>query len=51
MIGPYQERGTPSTVWYLEQTRPTQPRPGKALALPVEIVRAELPSPELSRFV
>ncbi|HEX5348916.1 MAG TPA: GNAT family N-acetyltransferase [Pseudonocardiaceae bacterium] len=28
-----------------------QPRPGKALALPVEIVRAELPSPELGRFL
>jgi GNAT superfamily N-acetyltransferase len=51
VIKPYQGGGTPSTVWYLEQTRRSQPRPAKALDVPVEIVRAELPSPELSRYL
>lgn len=51
MIKPQQDEGAPSTVWCLEQTRPTQPRPAKTLDTPVEIVRAELPSPELSRFL
>jgi len=51
MIEPYQQRDTPSSVWYLEQTRQAPPRPRKTVALPVEIVRAQLPSPELSRFL
>lgn len=51
MIKPYQAGGTPSTVWYLEQTYRTQPRPANVLDVPVEIVRAELPSPEFSRFL
>lgn len=51
MIKPHQNEGTPSTVWYLEQTCSTQPRPATTLDIPVEIVRAELPSPELSRFL
>ncbi|MGB8960330.1 MAG: hypothetical protein WCC38_00020 [Pseudonocardiaceae bacterium] len=51
VLNPYQVGGTPSTVWYLEQTRRCQPRPAKALDVPVEIVRAELPSPELSRYL
>lgn len=51
MIRPYQDGCTPSTVWYLEQTSRAEPRPAKALDVPVQIVRAELPSPELSRFL
>lgn len=51
MTEPYQEGGTLSTVWYLEQTHRGEPRPAKTLSLPVEIVRAQLPSPELSRFL
>lgn len=51
MNKPYQDKGTSSTVWYLEQTCRATPRPTKALDVPVEIVRAELPSPELSRFL
>jgi hypothetical protein len=51
VIRPYQDGGTPSTVWYLEQTSRAEPRPAKALDVPVQIVRAELPSPELSRFL
>ena len=51
MTEPYQEGGTLSTVWYLEQTHRAEPRPAKTLGLPVEIVRAQLPSPELSRFL
>ena len=51
MIKPYQDGGTPSTVWYLEQTSRPEPRPAKAPEVPVETVRAELPSPELSRFL
>ena len=26
---PYQDEGTPSTVWYLEQTSRAQPHPAK----------------------
>src|SRR5262249_20357512 len=51
MIRPYQEQGTPSTIWYLEQTCRTSPPPAKPLELPVDIVRAELPSLVLSRFL
>jgi GNAT superfamily N-acetyltransferase len=51
VIEPYQDGGTPSTVWYLEQTSRAEPRPTKALDVSVQIVRAELPSPELSRFL
>jgi GNAT superfamily N-acetyltransferase len=51
VIKPYQDGGTPSTVWYLEQTSRPEPRPAKAPDVPVETVRAELPSPELSRFL
>ncbi|GIF13735.1 GNAT family N-acetyltransferase [Actinoplanes teichomyceticus] len=39
------------TTWYLEQTDPAQLVPGGAPAVPVQVVRAELPSPELSRFL
>ncbi|KUL40001.1 GNAT family N-acetyltransferase [Actinoplanes awajinensis] len=39
------------TTWYLEQSDPAQIRRGSAPAVPVEVVRAELPSPELSRFL
>jgi GNAT superfamily N-acetyltransferase len=51
MDKPYHGKGTRTTVWYLEQTCPNPPRPLKTLDIPVEIVRAELPSPELSRFL
>jgi GNAT superfamily N-acetyltransferase len=39
------------TTWYLEQTERTAIDPGSPPAVPVEIVRAEMPSPELSRFL
>lgn len=39
------------TTWYLEQDDPAQIRPARPPATPVEIVRAELPSPELNRFL
>jgi GNAT superfamily N-acetyltransferase len=51
MIKPYQQQGTPSTIWYLEQTCRTPPPPTKPLEFPIDIVRAELASPELSRFL
>jgi GNAT superfamily N-acetyltransferase len=37
------------TTWYLEQTSPSDLRP--AAPADVDVVRAELPSPELSRFL
>ncbi|RGA00821.1 GNAT family N-acetyltransferase [Microbispora triticiradicis] len=39
------------TTWYLEQTSPSDLRPGRTPALPAEIVRAEVPSPEFGRFL
>jgi GNAT superfamily N-acetyltransferase len=36
---------------YLEQCSPDQLRPAREPALPVDIVRVELPSPEFSRFL
>ncbi|MEV6493430.1 GNAT family N-acetyltransferase [Actinoplanes sp. NPDC051633] len=39
------------TTWYLEQTSPEQIRPAAPPAEPVEIRRAELPSPELNRYL
>lgn len=39
------------TTWYLEQTSPTDLRPAKPPAIEIEIVRAEVASPELSRFL
>ncbi|BCY11915.1 GNAT family N-acetyltransferase [Actinoplanes sp. L3-i22] len=39
------------TTWYLEQTAPDRLNRGSDPAVPVEIVRAELPSPELNRFL
>jgi GNAT superfamily N-acetyltransferase len=51
VIGPYQAGCTPSIVWYLEQASRPVPRPANVLDVPVQIVRAELPSPELSRFL
>ncbi|MQY02258.1 GNAT family N-acetyltransferase [Actinomadura macrotermitis] len=39
------------TTWYLEQRDPVELRPAGEPAVPVRIVRAEVPSPELSRFL
>lgn len=39
------------TTWYLEQTSPDDLRPAAAPAGDVEIVRAQVPSPEFSRFL
>ncbi|WP_160165760.1 GNAT family N-acetyltransferase [Actinoplanes sp. OR16] len=39
------------TTWYLEQTDAAQIRAGREPAEPVEIRRAEVPSPEFSRFL
>jgi GNAT superfamily N-acetyltransferase len=39
------------TTWYLEQTEPAQIRPGRAPAAATRIERAEVPSPELNRFL
>jgi hypothetical protein len=39
------------TTWYLEQTSPGDVRPGRPLPTPAEVVRAERPSPEFSRFL
>ncbi|MER7046995.1 GNAT family N-acetyltransferase [Streptomyces jumonjinensis] len=41
----------PVTTWYLEQTSPADLRPAAEPAGDVRIVRAELPSPEFSRFL
>lgn len=39
------------TQWYLEQLSPAELRPGREPREPVEIMRAEVPSPELGRFL
>ncbi|WIM99547.1 GNAT family N-acetyltransferase [Actinoplanes oblitus] len=39
------------TTWYLEQTDAAEIKAGAAPGLPVDVVRAEIPSPELSRFL
>ncbi|MFC4068174.1 GNAT family N-acetyltransferase [Actinoplanes subglobosus] len=39
------------TTWYLEQDDAARIRPARPPVVPVEIVRAELPSPELNRFL
>ncbi|GII54867.1 N-acetyltransferase [Planotetraspora thailandica] len=39
------------TTWYLEQTAPADVRPGRAPDSPVDVVRAEHPSPEFGRFL
>ncbi|WP_436531098.1 GNAT family N-acetyltransferase [Actinoplanes sp. HUAS TT8] len=39
------------TTWYLEQTASSQVTAGSPPDVPVEVVRAELPSPEFSRFL
>jgi GNAT superfamily N-acetyltransferase len=39
------------TTWYLEQDDPALIRPARPTAEPVEIIRAEVPSPELNRFL
>jgi GNAT superfamily N-acetyltransferase len=42
-------RGVDVTTWHLEMTSPAQLRPARAV--PVPVVRAEVVSPELSRFL
>src|SRR5690606_42037739 len=39
------------TTWYLEQTSRADLRPARPPREPVQIVRAEIPSPEFSRFL
>ncbi|GIH76373.1 GNAT family N-acetyltransferase [Planobispora longispora] len=39
------------TTWYLEQTSPADLIPAKPSAIELDIVRAEIPSPELNRFL
>ncbi|WP_229831368.1 GNAT family N-acetyltransferase [Actinoplanes ianthinogenes] len=39
------------TTWYLEQTDPALIKKGGTPTVPVDVVRAEIPSPELSRFL
>src|SRR5258708_39240860 len=39
------------TTWYLEQLDPSELHVARVPDGPVEIVRAEVPSPELSRFL
>ncbi|MEU4621357.1 GNAT family N-acetyltransferase [Actinoplanes sp. NPDC023801] len=39
------------TTWYLEQDDAALIRPARPPAEPVEIIRAEVPSPELNRFL
>ncbi|MFF0376127.1 GNAT family N-acetyltransferase [Actinoplanes missouriensis] len=39
------------TTWYLEQTDAAQIQPGREPRVPVEVGRAEVASPELSRFL
>ncbi|MEU8273051.1 GNAT family N-acetyltransferase [Microbispora bryophytorum] len=39
------------TTWYLEQTNPADLRPGRPPTLPAQVVRAEVPTPEFSRFL
>lgn len=45
------DAGVDVTTWYLEQTGPDQLRRPAAPAENVDIVRAEIPSPEFSRFL
>ncbi|MDL4770946.1 MULTISPECIES: GNAT family N-acetyltransferase [Thermomonosporaceae] len=44
-------RQTDVTTWYLEQRDPAELRPARPPADPAGVVRAEVPSPELSRFL
>jgi GNAT superfamily N-acetyltransferase len=39
------------TTWYLEQTDPAQLQPAGVPADPVTVTRAQLPSPELNRYL
>lgn len=39
------------TTWYLEQTSPDDLLPGRPPGVPVDVVRAEISSPEFSRFL
>lgn len=39
------------TTWYLEQRDPSDLKPARVPSVPVTIARAEVPSPELSRFL
>ncbi len=39
------------TTWYLEQTSPDDLLQGRPPGVPVDVVRAEIPSPEFSRFL
>ncbi|MGW5876614.1 GNAT family N-acetyltransferase [Nocardiopsis terrae] len=39
------------TTWYLETTDPAELRPGREPEGPVRFTRAQVPSPELSRFL
>lgn len=39
------------TTWYLEMTDPARLRPARYPAVPARLVRAEIPSPELNRFL
>ena len=39
------------TTWYLEQRSPADLRPARTPQSPLQITRAEIPSPELSRFL
>jgi GNAT superfamily N-acetyltransferase len=43
--------GVEITTWYLEQTDPADLCAAGPPALPVEVTRVELPSPELNRFL
>lgn len=43
--------GVEITIWYLRQDDPGDVRPAQPPAVPVTISRAELPSPELNRFL
>lgn len=44
-------RRTDVTTWYLEMLQPDELRPARAPQSAVDIVRAAIPSPELSRFL
>jgi GNAT superfamily N-acetyltransferase len=39
------------STWYLDQTDPADLRAARPPAVPVEVTRAELPSPELNRYL
>ncbi|WP_328332766.1 MULTISPECIES: GNAT family N-acetyltransferase [unclassified Streptomyces] len=45
------ERTVTVTTWYLEQTSPADLRPAAEPAGDIRIVRAEVPSPEFSRYL